>query len=139
VLSNQPDSYIWKWTFGWPVLGKICLPRTLHWTNFPGRRKTNRAMLAPGRPDACVLLRPATRASSCCCCAPLGAGPCGTLHTCMHFDHGVLNCLGCVHIQLLELARMTKIGSAGWVHAARACLRVRARGEQPLLLHTETR
>ena len=41
VLSNQPDSFIWKWTFGWPVLGKIRLPRTLRGTNLPGRRKTD--------------------------------------------------------------------------------------------------
>jgi hypothetical protein len=34
-----------------------------------------------------------------------------------------------VHVRLLELACMIEIGSAGWVHSARACPRVRARGE----------
>jgi hypothetical protein len=34
---------------------------------------------------------------------------------------------------------MTEIGNAEWVRAARACPRVRARGEQHLLQHTETK
>ena len=41
VFSDQPDSFIWKWTFGWPVLGIIRLPRTLRGTNLPARRKTD--------------------------------------------------------------------------------------------------
>jgi hypothetical protein len=44
----------------------------------------------------------------------------------------------CVHVRLLELARMIEMGSTEWVRAARACLRVRARGEQHLLQHNET-
>jgi hypothetical protein len=44
-----------------------------------------------------------------------------------------------VHARLLELARMTVIGSIGWVRAARACPWVRARGQQHLLQRTKTR
>ena len=44
-----------------------------------------------------------------------------------------------VHVRLLELARMTEIGSVGWVCAALACPRVKAHGEQHLLQHTKTR
>jgi hypothetical protein len=45
----------------------------------------------------------------------------------------------CVHAWLLELARMTYIGSDVWVRAARACPWVRACGQQYLLQCTKTR